>query len=104
MRSSRVCNGPSTELRSIDVVSETNLSHEARQRGRKLWVTSASKALEIVEPLVLKPRAATELVPVMNVDERRKVLPRRRKTPEQCNAGAFNKALKAMMGQTALNR
>ena len=73
VRSSRVCNGPSTELRSIDVVSDTNLSHEARQR-RKLRITSASKALEIVAPLVLKPRAATELVPVMNVDERRKGL------------------------------
>jgi hypothetical protein len=40
----------------------------------------------------------------MKADEPRKGLPRRRKTPEQCNAGAFNKALKAMMGQTALNR
>ena len=37
-------------------------------------ITSASKAPEIVEPLFLKPSAATELVPAMNADDPRKGL------------------------------
>jgi hypothetical protein len=51
-----------------------SLFHEARQRGRKLWITSASKALEIVASLFLKPCAANELVPAMNADDPRKGL------------------------------